>query len=215
LQALDINKAITGCHSNQMGELVGGVQFATWEEAQALHAAGWEICCHNREDDDYSHVEFADSVETNFELANTEQEAQSLPCNNYIGNKYSALNKSSGYYASKIGWGCVFSWGTVGGVTHGTNPQAINPYLLCSIATDISSGDGDPYYIDKASPTTEIANIKAQIDLCVSGNRWLVIMIHNYTANMATALTEVINYAKAADVEFVTAEEALENTSYQ
>lgn len=214
LQAQGVGgKAITGCHSNQMGETIGGVNFLDWTKTTELANAGWDVACHNREDDDYNTLAFLNDVEANFRLAIQEQEAQGILCNHYIGNRHSSSGKHVPYFAHKVGFQTHLAWGDYGADGNNANNQAIDKYRLSAIPADLNSPD-DTYYLDADPNTDQIAAIKAQIDLCVSGNRWLIIMLHGYNSDKATALNEIIDYAQSEDVDIVTVTEALQNTAY-
>lgn len=215
LGAEGIYNVITGCHSNQMGETVGGVNFLSWANTLTMYNAGWEVCCHNREDDDYNTLAFVDSIETNFNLAISEQVAQGIPCNHYIGNKHSSENPSTAYIAHKVGFKSHVAWGISGNGGHYANPQALDKYQLCAVAVDIMVEDpeADFYYLDQDPYATELQNLKDQIDLCVSENRWLIIMIHD-TATLTKVMTEVVPYVTTAGASFVNLTEGLANTAY-
>jgi len=206
--------AFTGCHIAQLGQTVGSVTFATLEELQILDAAGWEIASHNREDDDYNYLEFANDLEDLLRQSKTEQEAYGIACEYYIGNKYSYSNLTIPYLVHKIGWKAGFAWAGTGGLFHEACPQAIDKYRLTAMAGDLQVPDGT-YNLESVPNTTQIANIKAQIDICKAQNRWAILMLHDYTAAKGAALNEIIDYCQSEGVDIVTPTQALANTEYQ
>jgi hypothetical protein len=214
MNAQGITNVLTGCHSNQMGETVGSVDFLDWDSTRVLYETGWEVACHNREDDDYNTVEFLNDIEDNFNLARTEQESQGIPCNIYVGNKHTSAGPQIPYYAHKVGFSAHLAWGNYGTDGNGANNQAIDRYNLSAIPADLATPD-NTYNLEQDPNTSQIAAIKAEIDKCVSGNRWLIIMLHDYTASKAVALNEIIDYAQTNSISFVTVSQALSNTSYQ
>ena len=222
LQGYGINKAITGCHASQVGTAVGGVNFLSWADTLTLYNNGWEIGCHNREDNDYTgsgDITLVDLIESNLELGVSLQEAQSMSCDHYIGNKYSMQNPSVPYYAHKLGFKSAMAWGGAGiygAVPQGINPLALDKYQLYAINTDIAVADpatDDPYYLGNDPNTTQIQNMKDAIDLAKSEKRWIIFMIHGTTE--IAAMQTIIEYAQAQGVPFVNATEGVENTSYQ
>lgn len=209
LQGLGVNKAITGCHSGQVGQIIEGINFLDWPGTLQLYNAGWEICCHNRTDVDYNTVENLPIVESEFELAIAEQEAQGMSCNHYIGNRHSSGGVHIPFQSHKAGFLTHFAGAMYGVPQYSASDQSVNKYSLSGIPVDIFPSSG--FYLDQADPSVEIVNTKALIDLCKSEDRLLVIYMHSYVV----AMTEIIQYIQANNIDFVTASEALANMSYQ
>lgn len=201
---------------NIHSELVGttnGYTFMTWAQINTLISEGWEITSSGMYDNDWSDSDNFRLAETELMTSKQNIEAQGITCNHVIPNRHGISNPAVRYFAKKHGFLTCHA-GNYYGSVHGTNPQAIDLFNLCAMSIDLEIDPEVDYYLDKADASTAIANLKAQLDLCVSQNRWAILYMHAPSANLITNLTEVIQYAIAQGITNVTMDEALENTEY-
>jgi hypothetical protein len=191
-------------------QLVGTAGYATWAELVILQSEGWEITSSGINQDDWGGSGVTEAqVETGVSTSKTEIEAQGLIRNHLIPNKYGQGNLASRYFAKKYGYvtcHCGYTYGSV----NGTNPQIIDKYNLCAMACDI----GSDYNLADLPNATAIQNVKDQLDLCVSGNRWAIMYMHGYGVNLAAAVSDCIAYAQSIGITNVTMDEAIANSKY-
>lgn len=209
-------KPLTGIHSDQVGTFFDGNQGMTWDQIKTLISEGWEAANHNTEDNttDYSNVAMQSTLEALLTEGKADIEAQGLNCRWYVGNRHSSNNAAIEYFTHKLGYRGHLTWNVYGeGGAVGGNPSAINLYRLRRINCDETLPAG--WDLDKADASVEIANIESEIDTCVTEKRWIIVMLHNPSANLKNNLQTIINYVDAAGMTKVSMDEGFANCSYQ
>jgi hypothetical protein len=208
-------KPLSGLHSNQVGQVIDGNDSMTWANIHTLVSEGWLMGNHNTEDSatDYSDVTMQATLEALLIEGKADIEAQGIDCDWYVGNRHSSNNAAIEYFAKKLGYKGHCTWNVYGeGGVIGANPAAINLFRLRRLNCDLDPPVG--WDLDKASALTEIQNVKDELDLCLSENRWAIIMLHNPSANLYTNLQTIIDYAGTIGVTNVSLDEALSNIKY-
>lgn len=191
---------------------VGNANYMTWDQIRTLaNTDGWDIAYHGYQELDYNDNANCDILESDMLLGITEHAAQELPSDYCIPHRHASENIGYAYMAHKHGFEISNLYGITGTLEPNTaNPQALDLYYLIGLAVDLAG----EYDIDQANPVAEIAALEAQIDLCKSGDRWAILFAHQYTANLDTHLTTVINYAIAQGVDIVSIEDGIANCKY-
>ena len=191
---------------------MGTAGFMTWDQARTLYGLGWEIAFHSDTyDRDYNSITEYLLLESGLTDGKIDFAAQSLPCDYFCGHRYSSANPGADYLTNKLGYKAHLSGYIYGeGGINGANPVALNKFRLCGMPIDTFVD----YNLDVVDATVPIANLKAQIDLCVANNQWGIVYMHTYVARVATSLTEVINYALSQGVEIVNLEDAIADLKY-
>jgi len=208
-------KGLMNVHTNLVGTSSEGLDFMSWSRILEMHAAGWEVGSSGTLDNDWSSNTFDPFTLVEDELieAHADLLAQGIPDNNINPNKHGIDSMYVRYLAKKHGYKSAHA-GSAIDANNGTNPQELTYYNLMAIPLDIFTD----YNVDDG--TTEekdaaLVRIKAQLDLCVSGNRLAIPYWHEYGVAKAGYIQQVIEYAQANNIEILTLDEALENLSYQ
>lgn len=206
---------LSGLHSDQVGEVIDGNDSMTWAQIQTLYSEGWLFANHNTIDSvtDYSDVSLQATLEALLTEGKADIEAQGIDCKWYVGNRHSSNNAAIEYFTHKLGYRGHFTWNVYGeGGVVGANPLAINLFRIRRLSTDEPLPVG--WDLDKADAAAEIANTCAEIDTAISEKRWIVLMLHNPSANLYANLQTVIDYADLQGIEKVSVDEAFANCKY-
>lgn len=206
---------IAGIHSGEMGQQGVFYYTSSWSQVDELVTSyGWELGDHNYTDVDYSNIQYVDSIGYYMELAKqTTLDSIGYSLQHYIPNRRSCENMSTQYYSYKVGYKSMISLGDIDfgcSTPDGTNYKIVDKYDLSAMSADLV---GD-YNLDLPDNTQELANLKAQIDTAVAGNRFAIIFVHNYAQRVADALSEVINYANDNGVVILKHSEAVNRFKY-
>jgi len=206
--------AILGIHAAEMGT-VGGYDYMTWEQCKELQDAGWVIADHNNYNQNYNDPAYQnyDYIPAQFIAAQAAAVENGIVLNHYVANHFSPENKGLQSLVSDAGYLSCLLWnGSDAGWQDpdGANYQALDLYRISCLACDLA---GDYNIVDSPN-TEEIAAIKSEIDTAIANNSLIVLFWHTYSGLKAIALTEVLNYAIAQGIDFVTMDEVIENTAY-
>jgi len=178
--------------------------YLSWVQVQRLLAAGWEICNHGV-NENWTLMTKA-QIEAKLILTQDLIESYGITCKTLIPhgvnrNAVDLRDLARQYYRSYNGH--------IIAATEGTNPAAMNFYDWQIILGDIAYS----YGYDMTTPEG-VAAAKAQIDIAIAQDRYLVFTMHAYTAPKAAGWSEVVAYAIAQGIDFVTIDEALNNFKY-
>lgn len=181
-------------------EDIGTAGYMTWANIATLIAEGHEITLHGdhtaNDWKDYTYEQCIVAIES----CNATLAAQGITVNHIVPHQYAqsnfALRAAAARYFKTSHCGYTLA------VPEGTNPQTLNHWNLSAMRWDISGT------YEMTDPLKMIL-IKAQLDLCVSGNRWAIGFLHDYSAAKYTALDEIITYCNTIGVDIVTMDEAI------
>lgn len=179
-------------------------EFMRWIDVISLYNNGWEIISHGKDGQ-----ETRDLSNNDIDIAVLESkqkiESYGIPVYNYVPHLW---GQQSLYVRSKAiqNYRTTHAGFTLA-VSEEANPQEIVLDNFQALRGDISGN----YLLDNSNGITAI---KAELDKCLVGNRWVVLYIHGYTAQKAAGLRQVIEYAQSIGVDIVTINEALNNCKY-
>lgn len=205
--------ACTNVHGGNIGGLQDARQLMTWAEIAQCAAGGWEVGSHNYQDNDYSSMTFPD-VDADVAANKAAIVAQGYPCKILVGNRTSCYSPSVHYMAWKYGYKASRNYGGVFWSKHGANPKIVDRWHLSALALQ----GGFPQYdlSGVGDSATEIAAVKAQLDLALADNRIVIFYFHYYTGTNDFYLKqlECIQYAMNLGIEIITTETALDRCKY-
>jgi len=201
--------AIVGIHTSEVGT-VGTYTYMSWTQLNSLVNDGWELADHVNNEIDLNVVDYLDSIEIRMNIAQQQaMDSIGYDLKYFIGNRHSSENASIPYYAHKVGYDAQLGWG-VSNDTNGTNYKKLDLYKLSTISADL---EGD-YYLEDLPATTEINNIKHQIDIAKVQKRWTIIFVHTFSQDVSDGLAEVIQYAIDEGVGLVPFSTAINSLKY-
>ena len=192
-------------------EMIGTGGFMTLAQIKTLYNAVWDVAFHaNLWAADYTNPAYVLLLEPDLAGLKVILDANESPYTYLVGARYSSGSPSLGYYANKYSLKANLASVGLGGSNNGANPQAIDKFNLSGISIDL---DGD-YNLNVADPSTAIANIEAQIDLCESSNRWLICFVHGYVAKVKDGIDIINAYAASKGLTNISISEGLLNCKY-
>lgn len=206
-------RASMNIHSSIVGTTEGEYTFMTWAQIKELISdSGWEICSSGRYDNDWGTGGVTEAT-VNSEILTSKQEieAQGIICNHLVPNKYGITNIATMYYAKLHGYKTCHAGNIYGTGGHAANPQALDLFNMCALSLDLAG----TYFCDKADNATEIAAVKAQIDVAKANNSLIILYFHKYSSFLGDAVTELANYAASEGIYNVTLDEVISDLKYQ
>lgn len=184
--------------------------YLTWAQLRTLQSEGWPMAFHAKTNaNDYNNADEFQLLEAHIIYGIATAAANGVTITHFYGHRYTSLNCSVSYYPNKLGLKSTGMYGDA--IFYTANIQALDKFALKAMANDLS-GDFD---FNKADHTVEVANFKAQLDLCVSDNRWAIPFFHQWTENIEDGYDQIIAYAISEGVEIMpTIDDALANCKY-
>lgn len=174
-----------------------------WSTIKSWYDDGWEIGAHGVDDTDLKEKSRTDAL-ADIILSKQRLTEQNMIPINFVPHKYGFNSPTVRADIMKH-----FRSSQSGGIPDnypvaGCNPQILDTADLSVIRCDIA---GD-FMLSLAEGVTAI---KAQIDIAVEENRWLIMYFHSHDTDKESGLRSVIEYAQGTNIEIVTIQQGLDS----